>query len=242
MAPHRLAVHCCRIRSHAFFRSLFQVRWDAPLHGRRLSAAVPVRAGNLLGLILSPLLLSALGWRALFLIFGVFGGPLLMLWQLMVPDAPPQQPSAPQQPLQGQESAAGGQHPTHLAPLRSSPSTSELTAVASLEPVAGDAPSGSPAAGGRPGSAARDAADAEAGPAAPLLSVPAASGAAVAVADSALPSLRQRSVGVRLLLGSSAVWAIIVVNVVNHWFPPPPQPGAQLHDRAACLACVCFSI
>lgn len=38
----------------------------------------------------SPLLLSAFGWRALFYIFGFLGLPLLLVWQALVPDSPPQ--------------------------------------------------------------------------------------------------------------------------------------------------------
>ena len=42
-------------------------------------------AGNLLGLALSPVLLAKLGWRALFVIYGILGGPLLAMWLLAVP-------------------------------------------------------------------------------------------------------------------------------------------------------------
>ncbi|KAK9845874.1 hypothetical protein WJX81_004733 [Elliptochloris bilobata] len=41
--------------------------------------------GNLLGLALSPVLMAALGWRSLFLIFGAVGAPLLALWLAVVP-------------------------------------------------------------------------------------------------------------------------------------------------------------
>jgi ACS family sodium-dependent inorganic phosphate cotransporter/ACS family sodium-dependent inorganic phosphate cotransporter-like MFS transporter 9 len=40
----------------------------------------------LAGLILSPILLLQLGWRALFYIFGFLGGPLLAMWMAVVPD------------------------------------------------------------------------------------------------------------------------------------------------------------
>lgn len=56
--------------------------------------AVP--AGNLLGLLVSPLLLHRFGWRALFYIFGFLGAPLLGVWQATVPDAPPQRSPAEQ--------------------------------------------------------------------------------------------------------------------------------------------------
>jgi hypothetical protein len=46
------------------------------------------RTGNLAGLALSPLLLAALGWRALFYVFGAVGAPLLALWLAVVPARP----------------------------------------------------------------------------------------------------------------------------------------------------------
>jgi ACS family sodium-dependent inorganic phosphate cotransporter/ACS family sodium-dependent inorganic phosphate cotransporter-like MFS transporter 9 len=42
-------------------------------------------SGNLVGLALSPLLLAAFGWRALFYVFGFLGLPLLALWLAVVP-------------------------------------------------------------------------------------------------------------------------------------------------------------
>ncbi|KAG7667865.1 putative anion transporter 4, chloroplastic [Nannochloris sp. 'desiccata'] len=42
--------------------------------------------GNLVGLIVSPLILYHLGWRSLFYIFGLFGAPLLALWSIIVPN------------------------------------------------------------------------------------------------------------------------------------------------------------
>jgi ACS family sodium-dependent inorganic phosphate cotransporter/ACS family sodium-dependent inorganic phosphate cotransporter-like MFS transporter 9 len=42
--------------------------------------------GNLVGLLVSPLILAQLGWRPLFYIFGLFGGPLLALWSFVVPN------------------------------------------------------------------------------------------------------------------------------------------------------------
>lgn len=45
-------------------------------------------SGNLAGLLLSPLILQNYGWRALFYIFGLLGGPLLLLWNLVVPPRP----------------------------------------------------------------------------------------------------------------------------------------------------------
>lgn len=46
-------------------------------------------AGNLLGLAISPLILSRFGWRGLFCIFGILGGPLLAFWQAVVPARSP---------------------------------------------------------------------------------------------------------------------------------------------------------
>lgn len=43
-------------------------------------------AGNLVGLVLSPLLLASLGWRALFYAFGFVGLPLLAMWLASVPE------------------------------------------------------------------------------------------------------------------------------------------------------------
>lgn len=42
--------------------------------------------GNLIGLAISPMILAAYGWRSLFLIFGILGGPLLAFWLSVVPD------------------------------------------------------------------------------------------------------------------------------------------------------------
>ena len=74
--------------------------------------------GNLLGLILSPLLLQAYGWRSLFLIFGVLGGPLLLMWNLCVPSV--QQPEPAREASAGFQRPAGGAYrpvPCALLPL-----------------------------------------------------------------------------------------------------------------------------
>lgn len=44
-------------------------------------------SGNLVGLILSPIILATLGWRALFYAFGLLGIPLLLIWSLVVPSS-----------------------------------------------------------------------------------------------------------------------------------------------------------
>ena len=46
-------------------------------------------SGNLVGLLLSPIILANYGWRALFYIFGLLGGPLLLFWTLVVPPLKP---------------------------------------------------------------------------------------------------------------------------------------------------------
>jgi len=42
-------------------------------------------SGNLVGLVLSPIILATLGWRALFYAFGLLGIPLLLIWSFVVP-------------------------------------------------------------------------------------------------------------------------------------------------------------
>ena len=71
-----------------------------------LKLVVATPAGNLLGLILSPLLLQAYGWRSLFLIFGVLGGPLLLMWNLCVPSV--QQPEPAREASPAYQRPAGG--------------------------------------------------------------------------------------------------------------------------------------
>ncbi|PSC76976.1 putative anion transporter chloroplastic [Micractinium conductrix] len=44
--------------------------------------------GNLVGLLLSPLILQRFGWRALFYMFGLAGVPLLLMWAAVVPGQP----------------------------------------------------------------------------------------------------------------------------------------------------------
>mmetsp|Transcript_17093 Transcript_17093/g.29254 ORF Transcript_17093/g.29254 Transcript_17093/m.29254 type:complete len:305 (-) Transcript_17093:149-1063(-) len=118
-------------------------------------------AGNLLGLILSPILLITFGWRALFLVFGMLGGPLLAMWMAVVPNHPPASiPGAP-------------------------PQTGSTTSS-----------SGSGAASFGRGSGA-------------IRFGRGTGGSAV--------STPVKGVSVGQMLSKSATWAIIVVNVVNHW-------------------------
>lgn len=41
--------------------------------------------GNIVGLLLSPIILATYGWRALFFAFGAVGLPLWLLWNVLVP-------------------------------------------------------------------------------------------------------------------------------------------------------------
>lgn len=50
--------------------------------------------GNLVGLAVSPAIIAAHGWSALFLSFGFLGAPLLALWQLVMPRTTPAAPPA----------------------------------------------------------------------------------------------------------------------------------------------------
>ncbi len=89
-------------------------------HGHVKSLKLPHLTGNLLGLILSPLLLQAYGWRSLFLIFGVLGGPLLLMWNLCVPSV--QQPEPAREASAAFQRPAGGAYrpvPCALLPMRS---------------------------------------------------------------------------------------------------------------------------
>lgn len=79
----------------------------------RCGAGAPAPAGNLVGLLLSPLILQRFGWRALFYLFGVAGAPLLLLWMLVVPGRAPA----------GGGGGAGGAGGIGLGQLMSKPAT-----------------------------------------------------------------------------------------------------------------------
>jgi hypothetical protein len=71
-------------------------------------------AGNLVGLLSSPLILQHFGWRALFALFGALGAPLLALWWLVVPDPGPAQRARQQE---GEPAAAvAGRQKGSLSP------------------------------------------------------------------------------------------------------------------------------
>lgn len=113
--------------------------------------------GNLVGLILSPLLLLSYGWRGLFYVFGLLGLPLLLFWLKVVPDSPTVR------------AETGGQQ-TSLA--------------------------GAAAASGK--------------------ASPAEVGTGEAMEATVPPSVGS-DVSIARMLSSSATWAIVVVNVVNHF-------------------------
>eukprot|EP00873_Tetraselmis_striata_P029954 jgi/Tetstr1/450218/TSEL_037256.t1 len=46
--------------------------------------------GNLVGLALTPFLLQVIGWRGVFIAFGLLGVPMLLMWQACVPRQDPQ--------------------------------------------------------------------------------------------------------------------------------------------------------
>ena len=112
-----------------------------------------------MGLLLSPILLLQFGWRSLFSVFGMLGGPLIAFWMATVPDTAP----GAAQKLLLQRAGAGGS--TSFGQARGGSGEASFRA--------------SPA----PGSSSAPGAE----------------------------------VGVRELLSSSATWAIIIVNIVNHW-------------------------
>ncbi|GAB4816678.1 hypothetical protein N2152v2_003724 [Parachlorella kessleri] len=89
--------------------------------------------GNLLGLVLSPLILQRFGWRALFYIFGLVGAPLLLLWTLAVPGLKEQQQQQQGQPLAAGQPTPGKQQQSQqaisLVDLMSKPATWAIIVV-----------------------------------------------------------------------------------------------------------------
>ncbi|MEW5302015.1 MAG: hypothetical protein WDW36_004828 [Sanguina aurantia] len=134
--------------------------------GRALGLAFSgFHSGNLLGLLLSPLILMNFGWRALFYTFGLCGVPLLLLWMAVVPGK--EVPGI----LQQQEASLG---------------------TASTAPPA--SPAAAAAAAGEEGGVSEKQEGSR--------DVSGSSGADVTIGQ---------------LLSSRATWAIILVNIVNHW-------------------------
>ncbi|KAL6765902.1 major facilitator superfamily domain-containing protein [Haematococcus lacustris] len=64
--------------------------------------------GNLVGLVLSPLILLTWGWRWLFSIFGFMGAPLLLMWMTVVPNKPVLPASTPAPAPAAAEPGLGG--------------------------------------------------------------------------------------------------------------------------------------
>lgn len=102
-----------------------------------------LHAGNLVGLVLSPLIVMQFGWKALFYTFGLLGAPLIAIWLALAP-----KPAA----------AAGSASSTAAAGVQKSES----------------------AAGSSAGKS-------------------------------------EGGVSVWKLMSHPATWAIIIVNIVNHW-------------------------
>jgi MFS family permease len=84
-------------------------------------------AGNLVGLILSPIILLQFGWRALFYSFGLVGLPLVAYWLATVPSKPLQQQEQQQQQQQAapssSEGGSGGSSRVSIWRLMSHPAT-----------------------------------------------------------------------------------------------------------------------
>ncbi|KAF5829807.1 major facilitator superfamily domain-containing protein [Dunaliella salina] len=138
--------------------------------------------GNLLGLILSPLILSAFGWRALFCVFGFFGLPLLAMWLSVVPDTEPSHRSTPALDPTSSSSSSSSSSPS------SSPSNpASSTAGASPADMEGISQGSGQSIEGREGGASTS--------------------EAFATADVSIISL----------MSKPATWAIVIVNVVNHF-------------------------
>lgn len=70
------------------------------------------QSGNLVGLLLSPLILQLYGWRSLFYVFGLLGIPLLLFWLAIVPppfsSASSPSSSTEQQPPKQQQAVTYG--------------------------------------------------------------------------------------------------------------------------------------
>eukprot|EP00198_Chlamydomonas_reinhardtii_P002510 XP_001691846.1 predicted protein [Chlamydomonas reinhardtii] len=81
-------------------------------------------SGNLVGLVLSPLLLMTYGWRGLFLVFGVLGAPLLLFWLKAQPGPPhPTALQAPPCPLSASTSTTPPPPDVTVAKLLTSSAT-----------------------------------------------------------------------------------------------------------------------
>ena len=203
--------------------------------------------GNLLGLVLSPLLLGAFGWRVLFCIFGIIGGPLLAIWQarctcgmeyrafeyhsdlLKTPTSEGAQCPA-RQPAQGELSrgcllrydSAQAAVPDAAPKRWEQPAAKDLAkqqSATDIQRVVETQPStGTDMACSTmllhivtlPGRQLHPR----------LLRVHVRKPNVPVTGDAAAAPSPSTSVGVGQMLSSSAAWAIIVVNIVNHWGKP----------------------
>lgn len=114
----KVQCHCPATQPHSLLHQAGTDTAATPLH-----CATP--AGNLLGLLLSPILLVNFGWRSLFYIFGILGAPLLAMWLTAVPnkqDSKQQQ----QQQVAGSSGAAAGS--TGEQPQQATPASSTVNA------------------------------------------------------------------------------------------------------------------
>ncbi|KAG2442479.1 hypothetical protein HXX76_002565 [Chlamydomonas incerta] len=181
-------------------------------------------SGNLVGLVLSPLLLMTYGWRGLFMVFGVLGLPLLLFWLRAVPDVPAAAaaaagPGAPAPEAAKPAAPAAPAAAARAAAPNSPPGTSMSAINVSINYASTSIPVTEQAAAGLVASnaaSAAAAADAAAGPG-PSSAAAAAAATPAAAAAAAAPAAKKSDVTVAKLLTSSATWAIIVVNVVNHF-------------------------
>ena len=76
--------------------------------------------GNLVGLVLAPLLLARVGWRGLFYTFGLLGAPLLVVWLATVP---------PQMPRVSGSASGAGRAPLSTLQLMSKSATWAIIVV-----------------------------------------------------------------------------------------------------------------
>ncbi|GIL51685.1 hypothetical protein Vafri_7616 [Volvox africanus] len=152
-------------------------------------------SGNLAGLILSPLLLMSYGWRGLFYVFGFLGLPLLFMWLKVVPDSPASQTAAVAEPATATATATATN--TTASQSKTGVTRAEAPTASATAAVPAAAPAGSGAGSPHFGSSA-----ATAGSSAGSSGTSATSGSDVSIGR---------------MLTSSATWAIIAVNVVNHF-------------------------
>lgn len=133
-------------------------------------------AGNLVGLVLSPIILTTFGWRALFYLFGFLGFPLLAFWMAVVPD---------KKAVETRRAAASSSESERSSTAPAASGTQSPAGSKSEEPgKEGSTTAGSQQAGER-----------------------GEGGASTSGGD----------VSALALMSKSATWAIVIVNIVNHF-------------------------